>query len=148
MAPPPASSTNCVMCELPAFQRGSDDHRRIADLEVSTAILASREQFYLGYTLLVLNHHAEELFDLDQALRQQFVEDANRIAEALNKTFLPLKMNYCLLGNTLRHLHWHLIPRRDTDPTPKRPVWEDPIPHVQLSDDEFRQMADDIRANL
>ena len=68
MAPPPASSTNCVMCELPAFQRASDDHRRIADLEVSTAILASREQFYLGYPLLALNHHAEELFDLDQAL--------------------------------------------------------------------------------
>ena len=83
-----ASSTNCVMCDLPAFQRGSDDHRRIADLEASTAILASREQF-----------------DLDQSLRQRFVEDANHIAQALNKTFLPLKMNYCLLGNTLRHLH-------------------------------------------
>ena len=115
---------------------------------MSTAVLAPREQFYLGYTLLVLNQHAEELFDLDQALRQQFIEDANRIAEALNKTCSPLKMNYCLLGNTLRHLHWHLIPRREADPTPKRPVWEYPIPHVQLSDDEFRKLANGILANL
>ena len=102
MTTPQASSTNCVMCGLPAFQRGSEDHHRIADLEVSTAILASRGQFYLGYTLLALNQHVEELFDLNQSLRQRSVEDANHIAQALNKTFLPLKMNYCLLGNTLR----------------------------------------------
>ena len=96
----------------------------------------------------MLNQHVGELFDLDRSLRQRFVEDANHVAQALNKTFLPLKMNYFLLGNTLCHLHWHLIPRRDTDPTPKRPVWEDPIPHIQLSDDEFRRLAADIRANL
>ena len=72
---------------------------------MSTAILASREQFYLGSTLLVLYQHVEELFNLNQSLRQRFGEDANHIAQALNKTFLPLKMNYCLLGNTLRHLH-------------------------------------------
>ena len=136
------------MCELPVFRRGENDPRRIADLEVSTAVLASREQFYRGYSLLVLNHHATELFDLDQATRQKFVEDANVLARALNKTFQPLKMNYCLLGNTLPHLHWHLVPRRETDPDPKWPVWKFPFPDVQLSDDEFRQMADDIRANL
>ena len=136
------------MCELPVFQRGGHDHRRIADLEVSTAVLASREQFYRGYTLLVLNHHATELFDLDQATRQKFVEDANVLAWALNKTFQPLKMNYCLLGNTLPHLHWHLVPRRETDPDPKWPVWKFPFPDVQLSDDQFQQMADEIRANL
>lgn len=136
------------MCELPVFQRGGNDPRQIADLEVSTAVLSARDQYYRGYTLLVLNQHATELFDLDQGLRQQFVEDANHLAQALNRTFQPLKMNYCLLGNTLRHLHWHLIPRRETDPDPKRPVWEDPFPNVKLSDDEFRQMAAEIRSNL
>ncbi len=136
------------MCDLPVFQRGGNDPRQIADLDVSTAVLASREQFYRGYTLVVLNQHAVELFDLDEEIRRQFVEDANRMAEALNKTFQPLKMNLCLLGSTLRHIHWHLIPRRETDPDPKWPVWKFPFPDVKCSDDEFQKMADDIRANL
>ena len=148
MTTPQTSSSDCVMCDLPVFQRGGSDPRQIADLEVSTAVLASKEQFYRGYTLLVLNHHAVELFDLDHAIRQQFVEDANHMAEALNKTFQPLKMNLCLLRNTLRHIHWHLIPRRETDPDPKWPVWKFPFPDVQLSDEEFQQMAHDIRSNL
>ena len=145
---PPDSSSGCVMCDLPVFQRGGDDHRRIADLDVSTAILASKEQFYRGYTLLVLNQHATEMFQLDPTIRQKFMEDANRLAQALDKTFKPLKMNYCILGNVLPHLHWHLIPRRETDPDPKWPVWGFPFPETQVSEDEFRQMAKDIRANL
>lgn len=144
----PASSKTCVMCDLPVFQRGSKDYRWIADLAVSTAILASREQFYRGYTLLVLNQHATELFQLEPNIREQFMEDANRLAQALDKTFKPLKMNYCLLGNVLPHLHWHLIPRRETDPDPKWPVWGFQFPETQVSEDEFRQMAKDIRANL
>ena len=136
------------MCDLPVFQRGGHDHRRIADLAVSTAVLASREQFYRGYSLLVLNQHATELFELDPTIRQKFMEDANRLADALNKTFKPLKMNYCILGNILPHLHWHLIPKRDTDPDPTWPVWKFPFPDVNLSEDDFQQMAEDIRANL
>ena len=77
------------------------------------------------------------------------MEDANQVALALAKTFEPLKMNYSLLGNTnptTDHLHWHLTPRRLTDPDPKRPVWVNSFPEVQLSDEEFRQMAGDIRS--
>src|SRR5436309_2520401 len=28
------------------------------------------------------------------------------------------------LGNTVGHLHWHLFPRYEWDPHPKRPIWE------------------------
>ena len=73
------------------------------------------------------------------------------MALALAKTFKPLKMNYFLLGNTdpiMDHLHWHIIPRRITDPSPKRPIWEVDFPEVSLSDEEFRRIADEIRGNL
>src|SRR5206468_9134801 len=36
----------------------------------------------------------------------------------------PRKMNYEALGNTVGHLHWHLFPRYEWDPHPKRPIWE------------------------
>ena len=37
-----------------------------------------------------------EIWDLDQKTRQKFMEEANQVAQALAKTFNPLKMNYCL----------------------------------------------------
>ncbi|MCH7621834.1 MAG: HIT family protein, partial [Chloroflexi bacterium] len=95
--------------------------------------------------------HAIELWDLDPNTRQKFMEEANQVALALAKTFKPLKMNYCLLGNTnptMDHLHWHLTPRRLTDPDPKHHHSAVPFPEVSLSDEEFRQLADEIRSNL
>ena len=140
------------MCQSPIIQqRGFEHPRKVADLEVSTAVLRSDYQYYRGYTILFLRQHATELWDLDPNTRQKFMEEANQVALALAKTFKPLKMNYCLLGNTnptMDHLHWHLTPRRLTDPNPKRPVWGDSFPEIELSDQEFLQMAADIRRNL
>jgi diadenosine tetraphosphate (Ap4A) HIT family hydrolase len=46
------------------------------------------------------------------------------VAEAMFRAFRPAKLNYELLGNTVPHLHWHLIPRYEDDPKPRIPVWE------------------------
>jgi diadenosine tetraphosphate (Ap4A) HIT family hydrolase len=46
------------------------------------------------------------------------------VARAIADAFGPRKMNYELLGNTVGHLHWHLLPRYDWDPNPTRPIWE------------------------
>ena len=107
---------DCHMCQNPIIQqRGFEHPRKVADLEVSTAVLRPTYQYFRGYTILFLRQHAIELWDLDPNTRQKFMEDANQVALALSKTFEPLKMNYSLLGNTnptMDHLHWHLTPRR------------------------------------
>lgn len=142
----------CRMCQEPIIQqKGSEYPRKIAELEVSTAVLRPTHQHFRGYTILFLRQHAAELWELDQETRRKFMEEASQVALALAKTFKPLKMNYCLLGNTdpvMDHLHWHLIPRRITDPEPKHSIWAVPFPEVSLSDEEFRQIADEIRLNL
>jgi diadenosine tetraphosphate (Ap4A) HIT family hydrolase len=43
------------------------------------------------------------------------------IARALIETYQPLKMNYETLGNSLPHLHTHLVPRFTEDPRPGQP---------------------------
>jgi diadenosine tetraphosphate (Ap4A) HIT family hydrolase len=43
------------------------------------------------------------------------------VARALARYYKPLKMNYETLGNTLPHLHTHLLPRFVEDPAPGRP---------------------------
>jgi len=45
------------------------------------------------------------------------------VAEAIFNVFKPYKLNYELLGNTDRHLHWHIIPRYKTDPKLNAPIW-------------------------
>ena len=143
---------DCCMWQDPIIQQKGFEHpRKVAELEVSTAVLRLTHQYFRGYTILVLRQHAQELWQLDQETRQMFMEDANQMALALDKTFKPLKMNYSLLGNNdpiMDHLHWHLTPRRLTDPAPKRHISAAPFPEVSLSDEEFKQMADEIRRNL
>jgi diadenosine tetraphosphate (Ap4A) HIT family hydrolase len=95
---------------------------RIADCGVSTAYLHD-DQFFPGWTVLVLNRHATELFELAGPERAALMDEVARVARVLADEFAAVKMNYALLGNQLPHIHWHLIPRRADDPAPRDSVW-------------------------
>ena len=81
------------------------------------------DQAFEGYTFLTLKWHEEELYRLADKDRKQFLEDMSLVANALSKAFKPDKMNYELLGNSMPHLHWHLVPRYTSDPMWGRPIW-------------------------
>jgi diadenosine tetraphosphate (Ap4A) HIT family hydrolase len=71
-----------------------------------------------------------------------------RVAEALQRYYHPLKMNYEVLGNALPHLHTHLVPRYLDDPAPGRP-----FPHLgaerpDLPEDLVQRDAAALRAML
>ena len=115
----------CKACQS-AWPR--QDHF-IADLGVTNAYLHD-DQFFPGWTVLVLKQHATELFQLSRDERAQLIEEVSRAAEVLAREFQSRKVNYELLGNQLPHIHWHLIPRLGADPAPLKPVWQvDHSPH-------------------
>jgi diadenosine tetraphosphate (Ap4A) HIT family hydrolase len=97
------------------------DHR-IADLGLSVAYLHD-DQFFPGWTVLVLKRHATELFELSRAERAQLIEEVTDAARALAAAFDAVKLNYGLLGNQVPHIHWHLIPRLASDPAPAQAAW-------------------------
>ena len=143
------TETNCPMCQDQLFtQPGLEHPQKIADLDVSTAVLNRDWQFYRGSSILVFRGHVTELHHLEPDIRRMFTDDAFRMAEALDKTFMPLKIDHALFGNVVRHLHWHLIPRRETDPFPTRAIWEDEFPQSASRDEELQELADQIRRNL
>ena len=81
------------------------------------------DQAFEGYTFLTLKWHEEELYRLADKDRKRFLEDMSLVASALSRAFKPDKMNYELLGNSMPHLHWHLVPRYTSDPMWGRPIW-------------------------
>ena len=119
------SAAGCIACAgtwPPAAHR-------IADCGLSTAYLHD-DQFFPGWTVLVLNRHATELFELAAAERARLMDEVARVAQALAREFRAVKMNYALLGNQLPHIHWHLIPRGPQDPAPREAVWA--VAHVPV----------------
>ena len=103
------------------------------------------DQFFTGWTVLVLQHHATELFHLTPAERMQLMEDVNLVAKALAQIYGAQKINYELLGNQLPHIHWHIIPRLPTDPSPLEPVWRVSHEAVLLNDSELQSQIQRIR---
>jgi diadenosine tetraphosphate (Ap4A) HIT family hydrolase len=119
------SAAGCVAC-AGTWPPASN---RILDCGVSTAYLHD-DQFFPGWTVLVLNRHATELFELEAAERATLMDEVARVAHALAREFGAVKVNYALLGNQLPHVHWHVIPRAAHDPAPREAVWA--VAHVPV----------------
>jgi diadenosine tetraphosphate (Ap4A) HIT family hydrolase len=82
-------------------------------------------QYFRGYTFFAAKQCVAELNDLSGGTRDVHLHEMAEVAHALDLAFKPRKMNYECLGNGTPHVHWHLIPRYETDPHPRGPVWED-----------------------
>jgi diadenosine tetraphosphate (Ap4A) HIT family hydrolase len=132
--------SGCVMCH----RISETNDRWVADFELTRAFL-NEDQFFPGYTLLILRRHATELYHLDREERARLIEEVSRLAQALDTVFRPVKMNYELLGNQVPHIHWHLVPRLADDPLPRWPVWRLEHEPRQLSADAYRERARAIR---
>jgi diadenosine tetraphosphate (Ap4A) HIT family hydrolase len=121
--------------------------QRIVDLGTSVAYLHD-DQFFAGWTVLVLKRHATELWQLAPAERSGLMDEVTWMAQAIAAAFDAAKMNYELLGNQLAHIHWHLIPRRADDPAPRAPVWTVAHQPQPLSAAETGERIDRIRRHL
>lgn len=106
------------------------------------------DQFFPGWTVLVLERHVTELYDLERPERAALMDAVSEMARALAAVYDAVKMNYALLGNQLPHIHWHLIPRTAADPIPREPVWTHPHTPRSLPPCEQRSRIDAIRARL
>lgn len=137
------SSAECPACggTWPAAEQ------RIADLGLTVAYLHD-DQFFPGWTLLVLKRHATELFQLDREERGRLIEEVSAVAQTLVTAFGARKVNYELLGNQIPHIHWHLIPRLPDDPAPREPVWGVRHEPKRLAPDALRQRIAQIQARL
>lgn len=137
----------CPMCA----ERGREETRfgiRIFTGEVTEAYL-QRAQIQRGYTMVIWRgRHVAEPTELSEDEAAAYWREVLTVARALERHFEPVKTNYDTLGNSLPHLHTHVVVRYADDP---RPGWPFPFPDGDVPnrpDEELQADATALRALL
>ena len=125
----------------PACEEGRPDRvpsgDRIFAGETSDAYL-NRDSAARGYTLLFWRgRHASELTDLRPDELLSFTRELVAVCRAIETHYRPAKLNVLALGNSLPHLHAHIVPRYVDDPDPGRP------PRFMMEDHEWPLIDED-----
>ncbi len=136
-------AATCTACS----GRWPDATHRIAALRESVVYLHD-DQFFPGWSVLVLRRHATELFELDPDERRRLMDEVSDVARALKDAFEARKVNYALFGNLVPHVHWHVIPRLPGDPAPLDAVFAVSHEAVRLSEIERAERIARIRRQL
>ena len=118
----------------------------ICDLEVSQLILF-KEQSHPGRVIVAYKDHVSEIVNISDEERNLFFADVNRAAKALHAAFKPNKVNYGAYGDTGCHLHFHLVPKYEGGDE-WGGVFQMNPGKVYLSDEEYAEMIEKIKANL
>ena len=121
----------------------------IAELKSCYVILGD-QQFYRGYCVLFAKLHATELYLMPADDARLLFDEMRLVAEAIAAVVKPWKMNYECLGNSEPHVHWHLLPRYETDEMRHGPIWLRPESErkVTLAEDDRRLLLGSIRHQL
>jgi len=111
--------------------------------EVADAYL-QRPGIQRGYTIVIWRgRHVAEPTELHEEEAAAFWRELLAVGRALERHLGPVKLNYDLLGNSLPHLHVHVVPRYADDP---RPGWPFPFPDDEPSPHPEAELRADAAA--
>jgi diadenosine tetraphosphate (Ap4A) HIT family hydrolase len=92
-----------------------------------------------GHAVVVFrDRHVADLTSLTTGEVAAYWRDVHFVARTIERVFAPCHINDHLLGNSVPHLHVHVVPRYLDDPAPGRPLpWE---PHAVAQSEWDRQV--------
>jgi diadenosine tetraphosphate (Ap4A) HIT family hydrolase len=111
----------CPNCDGNKAADRGDDPWAVARLQTGYVKLAPT-QYYRGATFFVAKACVAELHELSRAERQAHLMEMSEVAAAVFDAFVPRKLNYEALGNSVPHLHWWLTPRHIDDARATGPI--------------------------
>ena len=139
---------DCPMCA--ALGKGDNDFGvGVFTGEVAEVRLERRSRLP-GYCVVVWRHgHVAEPGDLAPVQASRYWAEVLAAGRAVQARFAPVKLNYLTLGNTVPHLHTHVLPRYQDDPAPGGPIaWEAIFTADSVPEPELHRQAADLRALL
>lgn len=124
---------------------------RIIAGEIPSYRVAESDRFYAfldihpmakGHTLVVPKQETDYLFDLEDSLLGEMAVFAKKVAKAIEKAVPCHRVGMMVIGLEVPHAHMHLIPiRKEGDMSLANPK-------LQLSPEEFEEIAEKIRSLL
>ncbi|MBQ6104726.1 MAG: HIT family protein [Lachnospiraceae bacterium] len=134
---------NCIFCKIangiiPSATIYEDaDFRAILDIAPA----------HKGHTIILPKQHAANLFEIDEETAGKLLPVAKKVAGAVKKVtgcdgINILQNNGEAAGQTVFHLHVHVVPRFEGDGI--LPVW----PQGSYADGEAAELAAKIKAEL
>ncbi len=118
----------------------------VCQLSVSTVYLF-REQSHPGRVIVAYNEHVGDVVELPADKQAAFFADVVKTSKALYAAFKPDKINYGAFGDTMRHLHFHLVPKY-RDGFEWGGVFAMNPQKVTLTEPEYAEMVKKIRQAL
>ena len=135
--------SECIFCrivarEIPAIMVYEDEHI-LAFMDIG--------QVNPGHVLVTVKRHAENIFGLDDAQAGAVFRVAATVARAIRAAFEPqglsvYQANGKAAGQTVLHLHLHLVPRYEDDGMAL--TW----PVKNPPREKLAEYAEEIRARL
>ncbi len=119
---------------------------KIGELPMSKVILF-KEQSHRGRMIVACKKHVDDITDLSKEERTAFMEDVSHVAEIMHELFKPDKINFGAYGDTMHHLHFHLVPKYK-DGYEWGGVFAMNPQETFLSEDEYARMIELIRSRL
>ena len=134
----------CPMCEQGRPEETEYGARFFAG-EVSDAYL-QKPNIQRGYSVVIWRgRHVAEPTELSADEAAQYWREVLEAGRRIETHLKPVKMNYDILGNSLPHLHTHVVPRYADDP---KPGWPFPFPDgdpAHIDAEEFRRDVEALR---
>lgn len=113
----------CGLCARIAKAARGELEEVIWEREHSIAVVGDH-QFFPGYGMVIAKHHIREMHDMPVVISSTLFQDVLDLGKAIHSAYKPWKINYASLGNIDEHLHWHVIPRYDTDLDKRDHPWK------------------------
>lgn len=136
---------NCLYCTADEKVMGS--LIEVSKLNVTTFYLC-KDQTYPGRSVVVLNRHAQEFFQLETEEMHLLAEDLAKVSGALERVLHPQKVNYAIYGDIVSHLHFHVAPKFKDGDCWGQPFNNNPDKKKFLSEEEYKKLVKSLQAAL
>ncbi|UZH56384.1 HIT family protein [Salinimicrobium tongyeongense] len=128
----PSIFTKIVNGEIPAY--------KVAETDKFLAFLDVRPNAK-GHTLCIPKEEVNKLFDLDEETYMQLMAFSRKVAKGIEKAVPCKRVGVAVVGLEVPHVHVHLIPLNSMGDM-------NFAQSVELSEAEFQQIANDIKASI
>ncbi|MFV8225127.1 HIT family protein [Christiangramia aquimixticola] len=124
--------TKIVKGEVPAY-KVAENSQFLAFLDIRPNVK--------GHTLCIPKKEVDKIWDLEEDVYQELMRFSRRVSIALEKTVSCKRIGMAVVGLEVPHTHVHLIPLNSMKDM-------DFSNHYEMTDEEFKSLAEAIQANV